>query len=330
MVRVAMATGNALRWRSSGQPALRVRAAAGPVAIRPIWRCETSTRLWAVPSSTDSITSLSAAASASSAISSHSSGPSQSAARLTPSPAGPRLDGGSAPKTIPHARRAASPPRRMKRAADGASDKANRGPAGRARPSSGERARSAASDMEARSGLVVEDRRHHGHLHGAAGHRDMELGADARAPRGDERERDRTAQSLALVGRGDMAQRGRTGRRARALRHLCALLERDCRVLGDEPDELLAIFRQHVGAGKRAFSHEILLRLANRPVEAEVGERHRSVGLLADDDIALLGAHHMHRLGAVSAAALLLDLAPCRLPHGAAEMRGYIDLVAEF
>src|SRR5208282_6824735 len=145
----------------------------------------------------------------------------------------------------------------------------------------------------------------------------------------DERERDRTAQSLASVGRGDVAERGRAGRRARALRHLCALLERDCRILRQETDELLAVFLEHIGAGKRAFSHEILLRLADRPVEAEIGERHRSVSLLADDGIALLGAHHMHRLRAVSAAALLLYLAPRRLPHGATKVRRNVDLVAE-
>ena len=56
-VRVAKPTGKALRPRSSGQPALRTRAAAGPLAMSPIWRCETSTRLCAVPSRTDSSTS---------------------------------------------------------------------------------------------------------------------------------------------------------------------------------------------------------------------------------------------------------------------------------
>ena len=41
------------------------------------------------------------------------------AARPAPSPAGPSLDGGSAPKAMPQAMRAPSPPRRMKRAAGG-------------------------------------------------------------------------------------------------------------------------------------------------------------------------------------------------------------------
>ena len=59
------------------------------------------------------------------------------ALRLRP-PARAR-DGSSAPNAIPQATRAASPPRKMKRAAGGASANANRGPGGRARPSSGER-----------------------------------------------------------------------------------------------------------------------------------------------------------------------------------------------
>ena len=126
-----------------------------------------------------------------------------------------------------------------------------------------------------------------------------------------------------------MPERGRADRRARAFRHLRALFERDRRIVGQKPDQLLAIVRQHIGARERPLADEILLRLSDHPVEAEVGERHRAVGLLTDDDIALLGPHHMHRLGAVSAAAVLLHLAPRRLPDGAAEMRRHVDLVAE-
>jgi hypothetical protein len=50
--------------------------------------------------------------------------------------------------------------------------------------------------------------------------------------------------------------------------------------------------------------------IADRPVEAEIGERHRAVSLLTDNDIALLGPHDVHPLGPVGAAALLLNLAP--------------------
>ena len=120
--------------RSSGQPALRTRPAVGPLATRPICRCDTSTRLCAVPSSTNSSVSPMFAASAPSAINSHSSGPSHKAARPLTSLAAPSCDGGSAPNAIPHATRTASRPRRMKRAAGGPSDKANRGPAGKAKP----------------------------------------------------------------------------------------------------------------------------------------------------------------------------------------------------
>ncbi len=85
----------------------------------------------------------------------------------------------------------------------------------------------------------------------------------------------------------------------RALDHLRAFFEDDRRIVGQEPDELLAIRRQHIGTCERAFADEILFRFPDRPIEAQVVERHRAVGLLADDDVALLGPQHMHRLSAV-------------------------------
>ena len=42
-----------------------------------------------------------------------------------------------------------------------------------------------------------------------------------------------------------------------------------------------------------------------QPRPAIVG-RHRAVGVLADDDVALLGAQHVHGLGAVGGDAVLL------------------------
>ena len=39
--------------------------------------------------------------------------------------------------------------------------------------------------------------------------------------------------------------------------------------------------------------------LADRPAEPDVVRRHGAIGFLADDDVALLGAQHVHRLGAV-------------------------------
>src|ERR1700722_9425062 len=297
--------------------------------MRPTWRCETSTRLCAVPSSTDSSTPPISAASAPSAINSHSSGPSHKAARPSLSPAGPSREGGSTPNAIPQATRTASAPRRMNRAARGASDKVNRGPAGKAKPSSGERTSSAASAIEPRSLFVIKNRPNDRHADRAARHRDMELAPNPRSPCGDERKRNGTAQSSAHVGRRDVTQRGRTYRRVRAFRHLRALPQRDRQMVRQKPDQLFATLHQHIGTRERSLADEILLRLSDRPIEAKVGERHRAVGLLTDDDIALLGPHHMHRLGAVSAASVLLHLAPRRLPDGATEVRGNVDLVAE-
>ena len=39
--------------------------------------------------------------------------------------------------------------------------------------------------------------------------------------------------------------------------------------------------------------------LADRPAEADIVRGRRAVGFLTDDDVALLGAQHVHRLGAV-------------------------------
>ena len=79
------------------------------------------------------------AASAPSAIKSHSSGPSHKAARLCALARWPSCEGNSAPNAMPQETRTASLPRKMKRAAGAASDNVNRGPAGKAKPSSGER-----------------------------------------------------------------------------------------------------------------------------------------------------------------------------------------------
>src|ERR1700722_720362 len=134
------------------------------------------------------------AASAPSAINSHSSGPSHKAARPSLSPAGPSREGVSTPNAIPQATRTASAPRRMNRAAGDASDKVNRGPAGKVKPSSGERAPSAASAIEPRSLFVIKNRPNDRDADSAARHRDMELGAPTRPPRGDEGKRNGTAQ----------------------------------------------------------------------------------------------------------------------------------------
>src|SRR6202042_3373269 len=134
------------------------------------------------------------------ATASLSSGPSHNAARPSLSPAGPSREGGSTPNAIPQATRTASAPRRMNRAAGGASEKVNRGPTGKAKPSSGERAPSTASAIEPRSLFVIKDRPNDRHDDSAARHWDMEFAANSRPPCGDERKRNRQAQSSAHVG----------------------------------------------------------------------------------------------------------------------------------
>jgi sarcosine oxidase subunit alpha len=63
---------------------------------------------------------------------------------------------------------------------------------------------------------------------------------------------------------------------------------------------------------------------------ARVIHRHRAVRILADDDVALFGAQHVHRLGAVGAGAILLPFRPQRLPDGFAIVRRHVDLEAPF
>src|ERR1700733_11708100 len=145
------------------------------------------------------------AASAPSATRSHSSGPSHKAARPSLSPAGPSREGGSTPNAMPQATRTASAPRRMNRAAGGASDNVNRGPAGKTKRSSGERPLTAASAIEPRSFFIVKNRAHDRHANGTPGHRHMEFGAHARSAGGDKGEGDRAAQRRAHIGRRDVA-----------------------------------------------------------------------------------------------------------------------------
>jgi hypothetical protein len=103
---------------------------------------------------------------------------------------------------------------------------------------------------------------------------------------------------------------------------LGALLQHDLRILRLQADELLAARCHEVGPLEPANADEIGLLRTDRPVEAEIVRRHRAVGFLADDDEALLGAQHVHRLGAVGAGAVLRGFGPDRLPDGAARSAG--------
>ncbi len=91
---------------------------------------------------------------------------------------------------------------------------------------------------------------------------------------------------------------------------------------------MLAVGARSVLAHERAPAEEVLLVLGDDPVHAEVDRRDRAVGVLADDDVALLGAQHVHRLGAVRRdAEALADIhqrfpnVPCLVAH--------VDLVRE-
>ena len=95
------------------------------------------------------------------------------------------------------------------------------------------------------------------------------------------------------------------------------------------PTSCLRSALEHVRPGERALADEIGLGLADRPGEADIVRRHRAVGLLADDDVALLGAQHVHRLGAVGRDAVCLAGLVERLPDGAAVARRHVDLEAE-
>ena len=110
-------------------------------------------------------------------------------------------------------------------------------------------------------------------------------------------------------------------RRRRHRDDLRALLQHDLRVGGQQADELLAVWVLEVGAQQRALADEVGLGLADGPAEAGLVRRQRAVRVLADDDVALLRAQHVHGLGAVGAAAVPHRLGMNGLPHGAPDSR---------
>ena len=96
-------------------------------------------------------------------------------------------------------------------------------------------------------------------------------------------------------------------------------------VLGLQADELFAAGARRIGAPERAPAQEVLLR-TDDPVHAEVGGGHRAVGFLADDDVALLGAQHVHGLGAERRDAVFLAGVHERRPQTEAVARRHVDL----
>ena len=111
---------------------------------------------------------------------------------------------------------------------------------------------------------------------------------------------------------------------------LRAFFKYERRLFGQEADELFAIRLLHRGAGEGALADEVRLALADGPSESEVIWCERAVGILSDDDEALLGAQDVHGLGAVRREAVIFagsdDGIECRLPVGG----GDIHLETEF
>ena len=185
--------------------------------------------------------------------------------------------------------------------------------------------------MEALSlGIEEHGSRRPGLRDRAAGHRHVERLADPRAAGRDQRQRDRAAECGAPVARGDVAEHGIGGRLRRRWRRSARPppAPRPGRSVS-RPTSCLRSGRAQVGARPAALADEVGLRLGDDPAQAEIVGRHRAVGLLADDDVALLGAQHVHRLGAVGRDAVRLRRPPQRLPHRAAVVGRHVDLVAE-
>ena len=99
---------------------------------------------------------------------------------------------------------------------------------------------------------------------------------------------------------------------------------------GQQADQLLAVGPCHVPTSQGPLADEIRLEFSHRPGEPRIVGRHGAVGVLADDDVALLGAQHVHRLGSILHHVVLLPGGVDRLPHGGAEVGRHIDLESEF
>ena len=161
------------------------------------------------------------------------------------------------------------------------------------------------------------------------GHRHVQALAQAVAAVLHERQRDRPVERRAVVGRGDVTQGRSAERRLGFGRHLRALLERRLHCCGPRGRRAAcgpsaACRSARASAGRRNPS-----ALRDQPVEAEIVRDYGAVRLLADDDVALLRAQHVHGLGAVGASRRpwRRSLAsPPRRPRGAGR---HVDLEAE-
>src|SRR5690606_12899301 len=97
-----------------------------------------------------------------------------------------------------------------------------------------------------------------------------------------------------------------------------------------QTDQLLAAIPHEIGTLQAADTDEIRLLLRDGPAIAGIVRRDRAIGVLPDDEIALLGAQNMHGLGAVEAPTHAFRPLPDRLPDGRTVIGGHVDLEAEF
>src|SRR5262249_52346662 len=101
------------------------------------------------------------------------------------------------------------------------------------------------------------------------------------------------------------------------------------RVRSEQSDELLAICCSHRRPLQRTLSYEVWLGLANRPTESSIIRCYGAISLLTYDDVALLGAQHVHGLGTVGCDSMLLAGGVDCLPHCEAKVRWHIYLETE-
>ena len=107
-----------------------------------------------------------------------------------------------------------------------------------------------------------------------------------------------------------------------------ALHQHGRRLVRPQPDKLLAVGAQRIGPRQRPAAYEIAARL-DHPAQAEIVRRHRSVGLLTDDDESLLGAQKVHGFRAVGRDAGRCAPRHDLFPQPQAVGRRDIDLVGE-
>ena len=99
-------------------------------------------------------------------------------------------------------------------------------------------------------------------------------------------------------------------------------------IVGGQADQLLAVAAGGVAARQRATAEKVLVAGDER-AEPKIDRRHRAVGFLSDDDVALLGPHDMHRLGAVRGDAEGLADGDQPFPQFQPLIGRYIDLVTQ-